>query len=593
LAFVVSVLGGVVDSVAADVKNVMIINSFGQYAVPYSLAASTFRSVLLKESGRVVDLYDVPLNMVRMDDHVQEGAFYGFLKSHLTTQPMDLVVPIGAPAARFVIKYRDDLFPQTPILLSSLDPRMVPPEFFDTNATMVAHHVDGKKMIEDMLLMQPETTNIMVVFGSTPIEKFWIRELKSDFETFTNRVGFTWLEELSLPEVVERCAHAPPRTFIFYGLFMADVSGVKLENSEPLRRIHAAAAAPIYGYFESELGIGSLGGRLFMDTEIGIQSARIAVRILNGERPENIPPHINVASKHIYDGRELRQWNIDVSRLPDDAEIRFKQLTYWEQYAGRTMVVLIALLLQALLIAGLLINRASRIRAEQRERGLRGRLLHAHEGERALLARELHDDITQRLAKFAIDVGVVACGKVDVQSMGKIQALRDGLIHMSEDVHALSYRLHPSVLDDLGLIEALKSECDRIARQEQIDIEIKLNGIPNDISKETALCLFRVTQEALRNVARHSEARHAILNSRFVDKGLELAIRDDGTGFDVNAFRKRKSLGLASMKERVELLDGEFEIDSKPGMGTTIIVWVPLKERAYHESNETTNGIAR
>jgi signal transduction histidine kinase len=144
-------------------------------------------------------------------------------------------------------------------------------------------------------------------------------------------------------------------------------------------------------------------------------------------------------------------------------------------------------------------------------------------------------------------------------------------------VHALSYRLHPSILDDLGLAEALKAECEHVSRREPMRVEVKLHQIPEALPSDVALCIFRVVQEALRNIARHAKASVAIVSLALKDGGLLLAIHDDGVGFDVDAKQSRHSLGRAGMGERVRLLGGTFGIKSEFGQGTTVSAWVPLE----------------
>ena len=157
-----------------------------------------------------------------------------------------------------------------------------------------------------------------------------------------------------------------------------------------------------------------------------------------------------------------------------------------------------------------------------------------------------------------------------------MREVRDGLVNLSEDVHSLSYKLHPSLLEDLGLADALKAECERFTRQESIVVEATLDGLPARIPQDCGLCLFRVTQEALRNLARHAQASTAKVSVRCLDGGLQLAVSDTGIGFDPAQHRHRPSLGLASMRERVRLVGGELDIESAPGQGTTIVAWVPL-----------------
>jgi PAS domain S-box-containing protein len=205
---------------------------------------------------------------------------------------------------------------------------------------------------------------------------------------------------------------------------------------------------------------------------------------------------------------------------------------------------------------------------------LAGQMLTAHEDERRRLARELHDDLTQRLARLAIDAGRLVQG--DSGNRNVLAAMRDDLVRLSEDVHALSYRLHPSVLDDLGLVEALKAECDRVARHGALRVDVDASGVPEALPAEASLCLFRVAQEALRNATRHAQASAVTVLLSPSGKGLQLAVSDNGRGFEPGRARRRASLGLASMRERVRLLDGELDIESTPGRGTTVVARVPV-----------------
>jgi signal transduction histidine kinase len=225
---------------------------------------------------------------------------------------------------------------------------------------------------------------------------------------------------------------------------------------------------------------------------------------------------------------------------------------------------------------GAAVDITERKRAEEAARDLSGRLIKTQEEERARLARELHDDITQRLARLAIDVGRCEFGSAEVPPAEFARGVREELVRLSDDVHALSYRLHPSVLEDLGLSEALKAEAERFTRQEGIPAEVTLREVPEPFAHDAALCLFRVLQEALRNVARHAHADRVEVTLRGWDAGLQLAVRDNGRGFDPALERDRPSLGLASMRERVLLLGGELDLESAPGQGTTVVAWVPL-----------------
>jgi signal transduction histidine kinase len=560
-------------------RRVLILDSFGREVSPFVTAVSAFRATLAEELGEAVDFHDVSLDMARFGEAETENTFVEFLKAQFADRPLDIVVPIGAPAVRFAAQYRDRVFPGTPLVFTLVEPRLVPPDLLRTNATLVTQRVNLPGMVEDILQMQPDTTSIVVVLGTSRLERFWADEYRREFQPFTDRVRFTWLNDLSLAEVLKRTAALPPHSFILFGMFVMDATGVPFENDEALRRVRAVANAPVFGYFGSGFGLGAIGGRLYQDTEVGVRGARAAIRILRGERPESIPPEILEAGAPVFDWRELRRWGISEARLPAGSVIRFRQPPFWELYRWWVVAVVLFCLLQTALIVALLLSRARRLRAETAARGFHGRLIRAHEDERARLARELHDDVTQRLAVLAIDaaqVGGLSSAPAARETMGGI---RDGLVRLSEDIHALCYQLHPSILEDLGLAAALKAECERFTRQESIPVDLKIGEIPESLSGETALCLFRVAQEALRNVRRHAKARTVEVSLLRLDGGLQLALRDDGVGFDPARQRETPHLGLASMDERVQLLAGELDLESTPGHGTTILAWVPAKER--------------
>jgi len=565
---------------------VLSLDSFGRDVAPFDVVASAFRSTLARESAEPINLYEdeAPLDLGRSVNPGMEAPFVDFLEKRFAGRRLDLVVPIGTPAVRFVAAYRDRLFPGTPILATAADPRLIPPGFINSNAVLVTSRINIQGFLEDMLQLRPDTTNVAVIFGASPIEDFWVSECRREFQPFTNRVRFTWLDHLSLARIQAEVAAPPPHTFVFFGLFLMDASGVPIDNADALKTLQAVTKAPIYGLFESELGLGTVGGRLYPDALVGERSARAAIRILRGERPETIPSQVLDATAPVYDWRELRRWDIPESRLPAGSIVRFREPTFWRQYSGRVILSLSVLLGALMLILGLTLNLIRRrqaemalIKSEDQYRTLSRRLINAQEEERARLARELHDDVTQRLALLAIDVARVELGAPEAASSGTLHEVGRGLVQLSGDVHSLSYRLHSSVLEDLGLAEAIKAECERVSRQEAIPVEVKLRDLSGPAPRDASLCLFRVTQEALRNVARHAKARTVEVSLRAIDGGLQVAIRDDGVGFDPANHREHPSLGLASMRERVHLLEGELNIESAPGGGTLVLAWVPVK----------------
>jgi two-component system, NarL family, sensor kinase len=215
--------------------------------------------------------------------------------------------------------------------------------------------------------------------------------------------------------------------------------------------------------------------------------------------------------------------------------------------------------------------------AQDELRSLAGRLLQAQEDERRRIAREMHDDWTQRLAVLAIDAAKLET-ELDPSSNAhrQLREMRGELVDLSEDVHALSRQLHPAILDDLGLVDALRSECASVARREGVAVAFRPGAVPASVPKDVALCVYRVAQEALRNVVKHAGAEEARVSLIGSGRELILTVQDRGVGFDPAEVRAREGLGLSSMGERVRLVRGELSVDSGPGRGTTVTVRVPV-----------------
>jgi signal transduction histidine kinase len=163
------------------------------------------------------------------------------------------------------------------------------------------------------------------------------------------------------------------------------------------------------------------------------------------------------------------------------------------------------------------------------------------------------------------------------------EPLREGLVEikqqvadLSQSIHAISRRVHPSILDDLGLVDALRLECETFSQRESVTVRYDTRGVPEEVSKDIALCLYRIAQECLRNTARHAQTNEVHVSLTGVDDGVRLVVRDAGIGFDTAADREVPGLGLLSMAERARLIQAKLSIESEPGRGTVVTVRAPL-----------------
>jgi signal transduction histidine kinase len=209
-------------------------------------------------------------------------------------------------------------------------------------------------------------------------------------------------------------------------------------------------------------------------------------------------------------------------------------------------------------------------------KALAARLITAEEEERSRVARELHDDITQRVAALAIQAGQWKRGADVTILRQSLERLQTQLGALSNEIHGLSRRLHSSTLGDLGLAEAIENECRSFFDRGGPPVDVDLKGDFSTLSPNVALTFYRIVQEGLRNIEKHSAATEVKITMRRSGGMVELEIHDNGIGFDSTA--PKVGLGLSNMKERARLAEGTLEVASASGNGTTITVSVPWRE---------------
>jgi signal transduction histidine kinase len=205
------------------------------------------------------------------------------------------------------------------------------------------------------------------------------------------------------------------------------------------------------------------------------------------------------------------------------------------------------------------------------------RLIEALEQERARIARELHDDICQRLALLTIELEVQQNSPdLPPEARGRMGELRKQSFEIATDIQSLSHRLHSSKLEYLGLAVAMRSFCKEFGELQKVEVDFNTNDLPSPLSSDISLCLFRVLQEALRNSAKHSGVRQFEVRLWAMSGEIHLTIADSGVGFNTVAAKASRGLGLISMEERLKLLGGTFLVESQLHRGTTIHARVPL-----------------
>ncbi len=340
------------------------LHSFGQTFKPWSEYGQAIRSELDRQSPWPLDIIDYSLVTARFSDEDPEAPFVEYLRAVFAKRPLDLIVSVGAPAAAFVQRNRQQLFAATPMVFTAVDQRRVQYSNLTANDAVVAVRINYLSAFENILQVLPDTKDVIVVVGTSPIEKFWKEAIGKEVEPLANRIKLSWTDELSFESLLKQASALPPHTAIFWELMIVDAAGVVHESDAPLTRLHAVANAPIFSYDESFFGSATVGGPLLLVADSSRQTAAVAIRILGGEKPGEIRiPPVEFASP-VFDWREMQRWGISESRLPAGSEIRFREPTVWDQYRWQILLIAAALVAQSFLIGGLFYEHRRRRNSE-------------------------------------------------------------------------------------------------------------------------------------------------------------------------------------------------------------------------------------
>jgi|SRR5215472_6406004 len=517
-----------------------------------------------------------------------------------------------------------------------------------------------------------------------------------------------WIEISSLtafpvPELIERLNRLPGQTVVLMTAFGEDAAGTRFTSREAGPMVVKASNAPVFSSSDRFLNHGEKGGCISSGLEQGRIAVGMALRILRGEKPENIPI-VRSANTCTFGWRALKRWGMKEKLRHSDSMVVNRPPSIWDLDKGYIVLATTLLTVQTGLILGLLWQRRRRrlaeaevaiaydrlrmaveagkflgwdwdiqadsnrlfgdlqtvlgiprstfcesaedfrrrlypsdreivsramekarhskvpyaaefrvIRDDQSVRwvsargrfyyafngdavrmlgmavditerkiaeealtSLSGRLIEAQDDERKRIAREIHDDYQQRLAMIAIELEEIAeiCSS---EARTRLRELWDGVSELGADLHSLSHRLHSSTLERLGLVAGIKTFCEEFSDLQEITVEFTHENVPSGMPSSSALCLFRIVQEGLRNVKRHSGADRADVRLERSGDDLQLTISDHGRGFDPHVTFTDRGIGIRSMEERLRLLGGKIEIRSRPMQGTTVIASLPFR----------------
>jgi len=394
----------VAGAAAAEPKRVLLLHSLGRDFAPWAEFAVQFRAELERTSPQPVEFFDAALMTERLGADQDEGPFSDYLRALFAGRRLDLVVAIGASAARFVQQRRTQLFPSTPILFTAIEQRRIPPSAPAANDAVMAVSIDHAAVIRNILDVLPDTTGIAVVIGRSPIEQYWLEQLRRELQPFTSRVTLTWLSDLSLDGILKRSAALPPKSAVYFFSLVMDAAGSSHEGGKVLTSLRTVSSAPIFNFADTDLGRGIVGGPLISVSSVAQQAAAVATRVLGGEPAGSITTPPAGAGLPKFDWRELQRWNISEARLPLGSEVYFREPRLWDRYRWPFIAVSAAVLLQAGLIAWLLLERRRRSLAEAEAGNRRREAIHLNRVATAtVLSSSLAHELSQPLGAILIN----------------------------------------------------------------------------------------------------------------------------------------------------------------------------------------------
>ena len=684
-----------------EVKRVLIFYEFGLY----SPGVATIDQGILAEldkSPYQIELYREYLETtlfpdVRSQTEIREW----YIHKYQQRRP-DLIITVGPSPLQFMVDAHAKFFKDIPIVFTT-SATMAPANLDAQFSGVEEENIEVRKTVDVALTLQSGTKRVVVVAGTAPYDRYALTEAKQDLRSYDSKLDITYLTDLTMPQLLEKLEHLPEHTIVLLTNFAQDASGAKFISSRQAAPLIATSAnAPVFSISDVDVGYGEEGGSVVSFAKEGQIVGDTALRILKGERVQDIPT-VKLPNIYLFDWRALKRWGLKESNLPPGSIVLNREPTLWESYKWYIVGGLSLILLQTLLILGLLWQRAIRRKTEAQLRrseekfsksfrhsplvititrisdarylevndafeeetgwkreevigrtpfdihlwedpekraritaqllangtvrdvefkvrrkdgqiltalgsaelievngepctlsvatniterkaaeevlaGVSRKLVEAQEAERTRIARELHDDINQRLAMVAINLKML---KHDLSGSGantshRIEEACAQVSELENDIQTLSHRLHSSGLEYLGLEAAVSGFCRELSERQNLEIHVRFDNVPETLPHEVSLCLFRVLQEAVHNAVKYSGVREFDVSLTGMSNEIQLAVHDTGVGFDPSHASNGHGLGLTSMRERLRLVNGQLSIESKPQHGTTVLARVPL-----------------
>ncbi len=352
----------------------------------------TYQQVLNEGLAGQLDYYSETVDLARFGGDDYQGALRDFFRQKYNGINFDLIVATTADLKNFLVRYGAEIFPNTPVVFSASDDVLENNPATPPNFTGIGYETNLRGTLDVIRRLQPDVRRVIVVSGSSKAVDQWHEaRARRQFKDFSGPLEFTYWNGLAMGELKRRLSTLTPDTVVYFIMFTEDAAGERFTATSVLDQISAVTSVPIYTWYDGYLGHGVVGGRLASTENVASQTARVALRILHGEHFETTPLLWTDTSRLAFDWHELQRWKLPEDRLPVDAEVLFREPTFWQRYKNRIIGVIGVFAVQSLLIVALLIERRRRRKAIIGLRVSEERYRNVVEAQTELICRFLPD----------------------------------------------------------------------------------------------------------------------------------------------------------------------------------------------------------
>jgi PAS domain S-box-containing protein len=345
-------------------RRVLLLYPYDNEVPATAIAGAAIRKRMAEKSPSQIDIGTEFLDLARFPKESDELRLARYLAEKYADRSLEIIMPLNLEGLRFAIKYRDTIAPNVPIVFCCVPPQIATIADRPKDVTGVYTQFDVGKTIALAQQLQPEARNLVIVSGSSDIDRRYLAAMQKEIEPYKKTFNTEYWIGVPYASLLERASHLSRETIVVFITDYDDSTGRTLPPAQVVKALTQAASAPVYGPSDTYLGQGVVGGYMDSFELMGASAADMALEVLAGKNPTEIDPQPSQNRKFQVDARQLLRWQLSEKNLPADAVVSFKQPTLWEEHRNLVLATVFVVLLQAIMIAALLVQMFARRRAE-------------------------------------------------------------------------------------------------------------------------------------------------------------------------------------------------------------------------------------